>query len=101
MSNEKRIICKGELKYIISNKLNGIKCNRTDMYKIIDEVFDTIVDEMSKGNDIGIRDFGKFTISEIESFYGRNPQDSTEVIKVNGYKRVNFKAGEGFKDKLK
>ena len=38
-----RNINKTELKYIISNNLNGeVKCGKMDLYKVVDEVFKVI-----------------------------------------------------------
>ena len=96
-----RTINKTELKYIISNNLNGeVKCGKMNMYRIIDEVFKVISDELAEGNSISITNFGKFEVTNVSEHYGRNAQDPTEVIKIESYNKVGFKAGQELKDKI-
>ena len=101
MDNNKININKTELKYIIQKKLyNNVKCSKSDIYKIIDSVFNTIEEELVKGNNVNITNFGKFTVSDVKQHYGLHPQDSTLPIKVDSYKKINFKPGESLKNKI-
>ena len=44
---------------------------------------------------------GKFTVSDVKSYYGRNPQNVNEVIKVPESKRIHFSAGSKLKKRIK
>lgn len=88
-------------KQIRDNLKTDGRINIKDVNEIVDEVFNVIMDNVSKGEDVTITGFGKFTTSEVKDHYGRNPQKSYEVIKVPNYRRVRFHSGKKFKNKIK
>ena len=101
MDNNKMNVNKTELKYIIQKKLyNNVKCSKSDLYKIIDSVFNTIEEELVKGNTVTITNFGKFHTTKVSEHYGTHAQDNTLPIKVDSYKKVCFTSGKSLKDKI-
>ncbi len=55
----------------------------------VDIVFDTIVRNMSAGNDVMINDFGKFKKVDRKARMGRNPFTG-ETIKIKASKKARF-----------
>ena len=63
----------------------------------VDVVFDTIVRNMSAGNDVMINDFGKFKKVDRPARKGRNPFTG-ESIQIKASKKVRFLAAKGLKE---
>ena len=63
----------------------------------VDVVFDTIVRNMSAGNDVMINDFGKFKKVDRKARMGRNPFTG-ETIKIKASKKARFLPAKGLKD---
>jgi DNA-binding protein HU-beta len=73
---------------------NGSKKEATHA---VDIVFDTIVRNMSAGNDVMINDFGKFKKVDRKARMGRNPFTG-ETIKIKASKKARFLPAKGLKD---
>ena len=63
----------------------------------VDVVFDTIVRNMSAGNDVMINDFGKFKKVDRPARKGRNPFTG-ESIQIKASKKVRFLPAKGLKE---
>jgi len=63
----------------------------------VDIVFDTIVRNLSKGEDVMINDFGKFKKVDRKARMGRNPFTG-ETIKIKASKKARFLPAKGLKD---
>ena len=63
----------------------------------VDVIFDTIVRNMVKGEDVMINDFGKFKKVDRKARMGRNPFTG-ETIKIKASKKARFLPAKGLKD---
>ena len=63
----------------------------------VDIVFDTIIRNLSKGEDVMINDFGKFKKVDRKARMGRNPFTG-ETIKIKASKKARFLPAKGLKD---
>ncbi len=66
---------------------------------VVNTIFDSMVDALSKDSRIEIRGFGSFVNREYESYEGRNPRTG-EVIRVDSKKLPFFKVGKELKEEL-
>ena len=76
----------------------GIK--QIDVKKVVQKTFDSIIDSLSKGEKVELRNFGVLKIKERRARTGRNPRTG-EVVPVPPRKVVVFKAGLEMKQKIK
>lgn len=63
-------------------------------------LLDEIAKDLSKGEEIVLTGFGKFSVSERKAREGRNPKTG-EKIKIPSMKMPKFKAGQTLKDAVK
>ena len=63
----------------------------------VDIVFDTIIRNLAKGEDVMINDFGKFKKVDRKARMGRNPFTG-ETIKIKASKKARFLPAKGLKD---
>jgi len=63
----------------------------------VDVIFDTIVRNMVKGEDVMINDFGKFKKVDRKARKGRNPFTG-ETIQIKASKKARFLPAKGLKD---
>lgn len=68
--------------------------------KVVQRTFDYIVDALSKGDRVELRNFGIFKTKERRSRTGRNPRTG-EVVPVPARKVAIFKPGLEMKKKIK
>ena len=68
--------------------------------RIVDAVFDGIIDTVSKGDQVSVAGFGVFEARERAARMGRNPQTG-EAIKIAASRSPKFKAAKKFKDAVK
>ncbi len=64
---------------------------------LIDDFFQTIVDNLSKEKSLKLSNFGTFTIRQKQSRVGRNPKTKKETI-ISKRNVVLFKPSKTFKD---
>ncbi|MEW5757953.1 MAG: HU family DNA-binding protein [Candidatus Omnitrophota bacterium] len=76
----------------------GLK--QIDVKKVVQKTFDTIVDALSKGEKIELRNFGVFKTKERRARAGRNPRTG-EIVPVPARKVVVFKSGLVMKQQTK
>ena len=84
----------------IVNKISeDTKIKQTQVKKIVQKTFDTIVDALSKGQKVELRNFGIFRVKSRRARTGRNPRTGV-TVPVPAKKAVAFKAGMVMKKKV-
>ena len=71
-----------------------------DVKKIVQKTFDCIIEALTRGEKIELRNFGVFKIKERKSRTGRNPRTG-QVVPVPPRKVVVFKSGLEMKMKVR
>ena len=74
-----------------------ISTTKKEAAHAVDIVFDTIVRNLHKGEDVMINDFGKFKKVDRKARMGRNPFTG-ETIKIKASKKARFLPAKGLKD---
>lgn len=70
-----------------------------NLYNIIGAVFETVVENLAKGDEVLIRNFGTFKVKERKEKIGRNPQTGEEIT-IPAHKTPIFTASKFFKRNL-
>ncbi|MXX89512.1 MAG: integration host factor subunit beta [Boseongicola sp. SB0677_bin_26] len=70
-----------------------------DVERIVNTIFDSIIDAMSRGNRVELRGFGAFSVKKRESRIGRNPRTG-ESVSVDEMHVPFFKTGKLLRDRL-
>ncbi len=83
---------------IVDRIYKDTKIRYIDVRRVVQEVFDRIVDYLGDGERIEIRNFGIFKIKSRRARKGRNPRTGQEVM-VPPRKAVVFKPGMIMKKK--
>ncbi|MCE5262571.1 MAG: integration host factor subunit alpha [Deltaproteobacteria bacterium] len=60
---------------------------------VVESLFDTIKDDLNKGNDVMISGFGKWSVKSKKARKGRNPQTGEEIM-IDARRVVSFKPSE-------
>ena len=71
--------------------------SKKEAARAVEVVFDAIVRNISKGEDVMINDFGKFKKVDRPARKGRNPFTG-ETIQIKASKKVRFLAAKGLKE---
>jgi len=87
---------KSELIDVLSAKAN---VTRKRMEDLINLIFDSMMDAMSRGDRIEIRGFGSFVVKNYGSYRGRNPRTG-ESIQVKPKRLPFFKVGKELKGRV-
>lgn len=66
---------------------------------IVNVVFDSMSQSLSRGDRVEIRGFGSFKVKGYSSYQGRNPKTG-EIIKVREKKLPYFKVGKEMKERV-
>ena len=64
---------------IIEAISENVGLSLSDSSTIIEEIFDLILSELEKGNDVKISSFGTFSVRHKKTRIGRNPKTGVEV----------------------
>ena len=64
---------------IIEAISDNVGLSLSDSSKIIEEIFEFILNELEKGEDVKISSFGTFSVRHKKSRIGRNPKTGVEV----------------------
>ena len=70
-----------------------------DVERIIDTIFDEIIDAMAEGDRVELRGFGSFSVKKREARTGRNPRTG-ESVQVEAKAVPFFKTGKSLRDRL-
>jgi nucleoid DNA-binding protein len=87
-------------KDIILKVSDSTNLKQVDVREVVQKTFDTIIEALTRGEKIELRNFGIFKIKQRKSRTGRNPR-TNQVIPVPPRKVVVFKAGLEMKQKIK
>jgi DNA-binding protein HU-beta len=85
---------KGDFIKFISENNN---CTQGIAEKVINMFTSSVIDAISKGNEISLIGFGNFSVSKIEARNGRNPKTGN-ALKIAAYNQLKFKVGQKLKD---
>ena len=67
---------------------------------VISAVTDSIIDNVSKGDDVRLIGFGTWTTVDRAGHMARNPKTG-EPVEIKPHKALKFKFGSDFKDSIK
>ena len=70
-----------------------------DVEKIVNTIFEEIVDALAQGNRVELRGFGAFSVKQRDARTGRNPRTG-EAVDVEQKHVPFFKAGKLLRDRL-
>ncbi len=70
-----------------------------DVEKIVNTVFEEIIDAMSRGDRVELRGFGAFSVKQRDARTGRNPRTG-EAVAVDEKHVPFFKTGKLLRDRL-
>ena len=76
---------------IIEAISENVGLSLTDSSLIIEEIFEFILNELEKGDDVKISSFGTFSVRHKKSRIGRNPKTKESYI-IKPRKKLNFRA---------
>ena len=86
-----------ELVKVVADKTN---LTQKEVAAVVDELLDTIVVDLAKGNEVALAGFGKFVVKTRAARESINPR-TKETIKIPASKAPVFKAGKALKDSCK
>lgn len=84
---------------IVEQIYEKIGFSKKESADIVELVFDTIKDTLSKGEKIKISGFGNFVVRQKRSRVGRNPQTG-ETIEITARKVLTFRPSQVLKSAL-
>lgn len=70
-----------------------------DIERLVNTVFDTIIEALEDGNRVELRGFGAFSVRHRDGRMGRNPRTG-EAVEVAPKSVPFFKMGKGMKERL-
>ena len=70
-----------------------------DVEKIVNAIFEEIIDALAGGDRVELRGFGAFTVKQRDARVGRNPRTG-EQVQVDEKHVPFFKAGKLLRDRL-
>jgi len=85
---------------IVMKIAEDTKIKQTKIKKIVQMVLDTVIEGLSKGETVELRNFGIFKVKLRKARLGRNPKTG-ESVNIPEKKVVAFKAGRAMKKKVK
>jgi len=88
---------KSELVELVSSRVSNF--SRKDVEIIVDTLFQSMADSLSRGDKVEVRGFGSFKIKQRDGRQGRNPK-SGENIYIESKKVPFFKAGKEIRERI-
>ncbi|MBI3458938.1 HU family DNA-binding protein [Candidatus Azambacteria bacterium] len=88
---------KEKLAEVVMNKLSLTK---SDTLKAIESIFDTIIETLTKNDEVSITGFGSFSVNKRAARTGVNPRTG-EKIQIDSKSVPKFKAGKSLKEAVK
>jgi len=85
---------------LINELATNLERSKKDVTEVVDAVFNTIINEVSEGNEIAIHGFGKFVRVVKPQSTARNPKTG-EAVDVPEHGVVKFKPSSRFKVEVK
>ena len=87
-------------KDIVLKIVTQTNVKQIDVKKVVQKTLDCIIDNLSEGKKVELRNFGVFKVKQRKGRTGRNPRTG-EVVPVLPKKVVVFKPGLIMKDRVK
>jgi len=81
----------------LSKKMDSSKA---EAERCLNVILDEITKDLSRGKDVVLTGFGKFSVKKRKARQGRNPKTGAS-IKIPAMKVVRFKVGKALKDSVK
>ncbi len=81
----------------LSKKMNYPKA---EAERCLNAILDAITKDLSKGKEVVLTGFGKFSVKKRKARQGRNPKTGAS-IKIPAMKVARFKVGKSLKDAVK
>ena len=94
---EKRVFMNGNDLAQLLSSAHGL--TKADAKTYVDAVFAAIGDAATKGEEISLNGFGKFSVKRVPEREGRNPATG-EPMTIKAATKISFKAAKALKDKL-
>jgi integration host factor subunit beta len=88
---------KSELIEKVVSKVSNF--SRKDIEVIVDTLFDSMSDSLSRGDKVEIRGFGSFKIKERDGRHGRNPKSGANIY-IDSKRVPFFKAGKEIRERI-
>ena len=85
---------------IVDSVAQKTNLTKTAVEGVIDSMIEVITKAMTKGEEVTITGFGKFSVSKRAAREGVNPQTGAK-IQIAATKVPKFKAGKSLKDSVK
>jgi len=85
---------------IILKIADETELKQIEVKMVVQKTLDAVIESLSKGETVELRNFGIFRVKSRKKRMGRNPKTG-EVISVPEKKVVHFKAGLTMKEKVK
>ncbi len=82
---------------LVEEVAKSVELSKKDAEKIVNTVFDCIIDALHSGEKIELRGFGSFRLRERKARIGRNPKTG-ETVHVPTKRVPYFKAGKELKE---
>ena len=73
---------------------------KAEAERVVDMIFDTIISEVSKNQEVSVAGFGIFEAKKRAARMGRNPKTG-EVIQIKASMSPKFRPAKAFKDAVK
>lgn len=83
---------------IVSEVAKATGMSKKDAAVAVDAFIKSVVDALSKGEEVQIMGFGTFEVRDRAARKGRNPQNPEEIIEIPEKKVPAFRAGKMLKD---
>ena len=82
---------------LIAAAAERAEVSKKDTEAVLNALTSTIIEAVSKGDEVQLIGFGTFDVAERGERTGRNPQTGEEMT-IKASKSPKFKAGKAFKD---
>ena len=90
---------KKELLESIGCRIDSIVSSKKDVEAVLDAVVDSVITELSNGNDVTLSGLGTFKVKQRKARNGRNPKTG-QTVKIAAKKALTFKASTTIKKDL-
>ncbi len=84
---------------LIESIASKVDLQRATAERVVNTLFDDVVQALKQGDKVNISGFGAFSVSARNARTGRNPKTG-ETIEIAASRAVKFKAGKTLKDSL-
>ena len=82
---------------LVNDVSNAAELTKKDAERLVEIVFESIIDSLNRGEKIELRGFGSFRVRERGSRRGRNPKTGA-AVNIPGKRVPYFKAGKELKE---